>query len=315
VIAGLEGLYRWMPRLAAATTDGRVAAFDLDGEGTLAVWFSAMTLALAGLVALVVYSVRRHKTDDYPGHYRIWLWAAACGLLMSLDETASLHEGFKEMMVLLTGTRVFGDGSIWWAAVYGFLLGAVGTRLLVDMRHCLLSSGAFVLTAACYALAVVTQLGWILPESGARGVMLEEGAEMVGNLMLLLAMGLHARHVILDAEGLLPPRKQRTGETSEGDAEEEDRGSQAMSPLGQSVVVHPPHSGYQPIGTGATQSWPQPPVSTPTPSTVSPPPASTSGSDQAGQPAQRRLSKAERKALRKRLTEMRAERERRMRGR
>ena len=33
--------------------------------------------------------------------------------------------------------------------------------------------------------------------------MLEEGAEMLGNLLLLLAMGLHARFVIMDAEGLI----------------------------------------------------------------------------------------------------------------
>ena len=59
---------------------------------------------------------------------------------LSIDETASLHEGFKEMMVLVTGTRVFGDGSIWWVAAYGFLLGGVGTRLLVDMRECFLST-------------------------------------------------------------------------------------------------------------------------------------------------------------------------------
>ena len=47
VVAGLEGLYAWMPRLASMTKDGRIAAFDLDGEGSLAMWFSSATLALA----------------------------------------------------------------------------------------------------------------------------------------------------------------------------------------------------------------------------------------------------------------------------
>ena len=136
IVAGLEALYAWMPRLAHLTTDGSVAAFDLDAEGSLAVWFSSMTLALAALAAVMVYSVRRFKTDDYYGHYRIWLWAAACWLLLSIDETASLHEGFKEMMACVTGTRLHGDGSIWWVIAYGFLLAAVGTRLLIDMRHC-----------------------------------------------------------------------------------------------------------------------------------------------------------------------------------
>ena len=253
VVAGLLGLYAWMPRVAGLTTDGRVAAFDLDGEGSLAVWFSSMTLALAGLVAILVFTVRRHRTDDYPGRYRVWLWAATCWFLLSIDETSSLHEGFKEMMVMFTGTRVFGDGSIWWVAVYFFLLGAVGTRLLVDMRECWLSSAALVGVAACYVVAVVAQLGWILPESGALGVMLEESAEMVGNLMLLLAMGLHARHVILDAEGLLRHRREEEA-SDEEEFEEEEDDQESISLFGRSVIVHPPHGVPRPAARAATPS-------------------------------------------------------------
>ncbi|NQT39847.1 MAG: hypothetical protein HQ581_20300, partial [Planctomycetes bacterium] len=127
IVVGLETLYWWMPLLADRTTDGRVAAFDLDGEGSLAVWFSSTTLLLAGCASVIVYSVRRYRIDDYQGRYRIWIWAAACCLLLSIDETASLHEGFKEMMAAVTGTRLFGDGSIWWVTAYFFLLAGVGT--------------------------------------------------------------------------------------------------------------------------------------------------------------------------------------------
>ncbi|HPP54455.1 MAG TPA: hypothetical protein PK777_15995, partial [Thermoguttaceae bacterium] len=208
IIAGLEWLYAGlMPQLAPWTTDGTVEAFDLDGEGTLAVWFSSTTLLLASGVSVIVYLVRRYRRDDYQGRYRIWLWAAGCWLLLSLDETASLHEGFKKMMVLLTGQSLGGDGSLWWAAAYFFLLGGVGVRLLLDMRESLLSSGVFVGVAICYATAVAAQLEWILPLSGTREIMVEEGAEMLGDLLLLLAVMLHARHVILDAEGRLPQKK------------------------------------------------------------------------------------------------------------
>jgi hypothetical protein len=307
VIAALEFLYAWMPRLASMTSDGRVATFDLDGEGSLAVWFSSITLALAGLVAILVYTVRRHKIDDYPGHYRIWLWAAMCWLLMSLDETSSLHEGFKEMMVVLTGDRVVGDGSVWWVAVYFFLLGAVGTRLLIDMRRCLLSSGALLLTAACYALAVATQLGWFLPEYGARAVMVEEGAEMLGNVLLLLAMGLHARHVILDAEGRVPKRRPRAEEPSVDETATDDR----------SLRVHPPHGVSRPAAAAApvaphtvSSAVADDVTDDATPQESSVRPAEfTSQPDTAGQSRPRKLTKAERKALRKRLAKMKAERE------
>ncbi|HUT92790.1 MAG TPA: hypothetical protein VMY37_25070 [Thermoguttaceae bacterium] len=313
VVAGLVGLYAWMPRVAGLTTDGRVAAFDLDGEGSLAVWFSSMTLALAGLVAILVFTVRRHRTDDYPGRYRVWLWAATCWFLLSIDETSSLHEGFKEMMVMLTGTRVFGDGSIWWVAVYFFLLGAVGTRLLVDMRACWLSSAALVGVAACYVVAVVAQLGWILPESGALGVMLEESAEMVGNLMLLLAMGLHARHVILDAQGLLRHRREEEA-SDEEEFEEEEVDQESFSLFGRSVVVHPPHGVPRPAARAATPSRSE--RATVRAATTSRPQsaAAQSESDTSTTPARRKLTKTERKALRKRLAKMQAERERRRAG-
>ncbi|HVX62301.1 MAG TPA: hypothetical protein VHC19_16915 [Pirellulales bacterium] len=206
VVVGLETLYAYMPDLAHKTADGTIAAFDLAGEGSLAVWFSSSTLLLASLAAAVVYSIRRHKADDYHGRYRIWLWSAGCWLVMSMDETGSLHEGFKELMSYASGQRGLGDGSIWWVGAYALVLGAVGTRLLLEMRECRGSTTALVLTAACYVTAVAARLGFVMPEAGAREVMLKEGCEMAGNLFLLLSMTLHARYVILDAQGLIAPR-------------------------------------------------------------------------------------------------------------
>jgi hypothetical protein len=322
IIAGLELLYSWMPRLASMTTDGRVAAFDLDGEGSLAVWFSSMTLAAAGLVAILVYTVRQHKVDDYHGRYRIWLWAALCWFLMSLDETASLHEGFKELMVLVSGTRLFGDGSIWWVVPYFFLLAAVGTRLLVDMRHCWLSSSVLIGTAICYALSVVAQLGWILPEAGAQGVMLEEGAELVGDLLLFMAMALHARYVIMDAQGLIAPPAQKVRAVArakdESDSEDDDE-SESSPAAGLEVKVHPPHGTPRPTiaPTPVTQlrsatiasaaSSPPPAAPNPTPS----PNFASSSPTGAVAPAQHKLTKEERKALKKKMEKMRREREQR----
>jgi hypothetical protein len=293
IIAGLELLYWWMPQLGPYTSqDGKVAAFDLDGEGSLAVWFSSVTLLLAGLVAILVYTVRRHRRDDYQGHYRVWLWAALCWFVMSVDETSSLHEGFKEMMKLVTGTPLAGDGSLWWIIPYFFLLGAVGSRLLVDMWESRLSSAALLTTAVCYGVAVVAQVGWILPTADPRVIMLEEGAEMLGNLMLLLAMALHARYVILDAEGLLPRREPKAGYEDEEEEEEE----------------------YEEESPSAADDWLKVDLAheTPPPSRRRKPARRKTASQPAleASPVSRKLTKQERKALRKRLLRERLERER-----
>ena len=287
IIAALEGLYHIMPLLVPLTTDGRVAAFDLDGEGSLAVWFSSMTLALAALSAMLVYSVRRHRRDDYHGRYRVWVWAALAFLVMSLDETASLHEGFKEMMTWLTGNRVFGDGSIWWVAAYFFTLGVIGTRLVADMCECGLSTIAMFAVALCYVVAVAAQLELILPESAARGVMLEEGAEMLGNLLLVLAMLLHARHVVLDAEGLLPAR--RPDRDADGYLYEAGDGGWSALDEGD-ILVHPPRSARPPARAIVT---------------------SVPVVEEITAPLGRKLTKQEKRAMRFRLEQARRRREER----
>lgn len=222
VIAGLETVYAYMPRLTALTTDGRVAAFDLDSEGSLGAWYSSLVLLASGLMSLLIWSLRRHRLDDYHGRYRIWFWAAMTWFLMSVDEACSLHEGFKEMMTHLTGHRLMGDGSIWWIMAYGLLLGTVGLKLLLEIRACRGSTVALALTGLFWVLAVVTQIEGIMPRSGARGVMVEEACEMIGNVFLLLSMTLHARFIIFDVEddsGESKPKRRRKAAAKPDDAE------------------------------------------------------------------------------------------------
>ena len=188
-IAGLEWLYAWMPSIAAQTTDGRIAAFDLDGEGSLAAYFSSIVLFLAGWTAILIFTLRRHRLDDYRARYRIWLWAALAWFTMSMDESGSLHEGFKEFMSYTTGSRLYGDGSLWWVLAYGATLGVIGLRLLWDMRSYRPSTTAISLSAVCFLVAVIVQLELVMPQRGAQAVMVEEGCEMAGGCVPAVGHG------------------------------------------------------------------------------------------------------------------------------
>ena len=53
--------------LAAKTAAGRITALEFGTKGSLAGWFSSLVLLAASLVAVVVYTVRRHRMDDYHG--------------------------------------------------------------------------------------------------------------------------------------------------------------------------------------------------------------------------------------------------------
>jgi hypothetical protein len=207
VVAGLEALHACLPLLAPLTTDGHVAAFDLDGEGSLAVWFSSATLAAAALTALVGWAVR-WRTPGCRGP-RILLVGACCWLVMSIDECASVHEAFKELMAHSTGQRLMGDGTLWWVLAYGAVLSVVGLRLLWEFRQSYEAALALLTTAGAYALAVVAELEWIIPNKGQTSVMLEEGCEMIGNLCLWLSMALYARWAARAAEQTAEQATQR----------------------------------------------------------------------------------------------------------
>jgi hypothetical protein len=323
VIAGLEAIYIWIPSLAAKTALPRLAALELGGKGSLATWFSSLMLLTAAVLATLVYTVRRHRIDDYHGRYRIWLWAAMCWFIMATDLSASLHEGFREAMVLLSGSRLWGDGSIWWLIAYGLLLGSIGSRLLIDMWPCRLSSSALALAAGCYAGALLVRFGLVSPGDAAHLVMFQQGAAMAGHLLILTAMALHARYVLLDAQGLVRPRpkKEKKVATTKAVAEKpatKDKNADSTEDKSAWIAVDSPHDARPPVlrraaaAPATAKSVASPPAATAT--TPTPKPFASTISHAADNSADSKLSKADRKALKNRLLQERLQREKQKQG-
>ncbi len=294
VITSLEFLYVWM--LDCAAEGGTMfSAFDLASKGSLANWFSSLLLLATAGASILVYTVRRYRTDDYQGRYRIWLWAAACWFLLAADQAANLREAFRHMMVSLTGTSLAGDGSLWWAVFYVFLLGSVGSRIVMDMRASL-SAVAWLATAAIFfTLAIAGRLGWSPFEDSGWQIMFLTGIEMLGNLMLLTAITLFARHVLQDAQGLLPHGEEDAEPEVEEDLECEETATTSSSSV-RWRKIDPPHVTPQPTTY-------QRPATT---ASFSPPKNDTIAS-----PINRKLTKGEKRALKEKLLRERAERERR----
>lgn len=179
--------------LAASTTDGSVAAFDLDSEGNLATWFTASLLFLAGQMTLVVRTGMTPRRDRSPGLRTGLLLVAILWFVMSADEVGSLHEGFKEIMARLAGTRVFGDGSVYWAVPYAVAITVACGFLLIRMKG---TAPRAWLCAACtlWAVAVLHQFEWFWA-APVWGVLIEETCEMLAAICLLGALCLWAKRV------------------------------------------------------------------------------------------------------------------------
>jgi hypothetical protein len=243
LVAAVEILYYWATCSPSLIPAGQIAALDLGGPNSLAVWFRATLAELAGILALVVYSVRRFKVDDYRGHYRVWCWTAIGCWMMSLDQTAHLRHAFRDLMVASTGVRFSNDGSEWWLVPCVFLLGSIGFRLAADMRPCRLAMAALAAMAVSYLTAAAVSFHRVAIEDQIRKTMIEQGALLFGNLFLPLSIGLYTRHVLLDARGLLPERRQKPAvqEQAVGDptAEEDTREGPTSEQGGRTVSVYP----------------------------------------------------------------------------
>jgi hypothetical protein len=183
--------------------------------------------------------------------------------------------------------------------VYVLVFLAVGSRLLLDMRPSRLSIGALAASTVAYGLAMASHLGWTPIGTAAGEVMFRVGSEMAGHLMLLAAMGLHARYVILDAEGLVRhPEPRKVEEPDEDEAEDAEEVKVISAAGNRWRAIDPPHAAPPPA---YQRPAPQP--------TAAPVAKSSPTSAPSPSPVNRKLTKGERKALKERLLRERRERE------
>ena len=327
-IAGLITLYVTAPELLH-TPGCRPAMASLGQPGSLGNWFSSLLLLVASLLAIITFTVRRHKADDYRGRYRIWLWAAAFWFLMASDAAASLHEGLQQSLVSLTHMRIVGNGTIWWLAPGLLLYGTIVTRLLIDMWSCRLSTAAMSLSAIAYTSALAAFFHIVRVPMEHAGPVFLYGSLLAGHLFLAWSMALHARYVLLDAEGRLPRRmprpkaakrriiksKAKAVNSAGGDFATAEGSNPAEAETEYAtdtwIAIDPPHGeGTSPkppvlkrVNTGAVTSVPSFVQKSAAPLAGVLP--SASGQDD------RKLSKLDRKALKKKLLEDRLKTEQR----
>ncbi len=207
---GLLCAYAFMADFSIADAAGTVPLFDATKSDSLVGWFSSFIFLLAAITSTLVYSIRRHKVDDYRRRYRLWLWCAAAWMVMSIDATANLHTPFSQTMVHLTGWSPLGKAESWSVAVWGTILLTLAARLILEVRQ---SSAGIAFGAAFLLWTTSTATDHGLITVGPQIGLVTIGCKLFGDLTLLLAIGTYARFVLLDAEGLIevrmpkPPRE------------------------------------------------------------------------------------------------------------
>lgn len=220
VTGALSALQVFVVPLAEAKGLKNAGSLGVAGAGGLASWFSAVLLIVASITCLITYSIRRHRIDDFRGRYRVWRGATLACLMMSAISVTGLHHTIAAGLTQLTGWSALHDGAIWWFVLPGLPMSWVGIRALLDVRECRLATTLLAAAAISYAASAVTYLGLAPIASDAIRSTIVGAAILMGHWFLLAGAVSYARFVILDAQGLIPNRAKPTKRKDQVDDEE-----------------------------------------------------------------------------------------------
>ncbi len=205
VSTALELLYYHIDALSVHVVREALGVFDLASRGSFAAWYSSLLLSITAITAALIFTLRRHRIDDYRGRYRVWIWGTLGYLAMAVNQTADLDDLLREVVEqAATRLSVF-QPWIWPALCFAVWLVCVA-RFSFELHP---SRGALV-------LGWLGAIGWLLSSTGvgfpklenpASLVMLAVGLKLLGQLTILAAHVAYARYVLLDAHGLLPARR------------------------------------------------------------------------------------------------------------
>ena len=203
-----------------------VTANELSQQiaGGAVAWLSAALLLLTTFYLRIIYMLRRHRVDDDRGRYRVWWWASAATVLMSSNAVMGVTSLAASCLAAMTGWSLTATAAEWWIVPTALLGMWIGVRALLEMRESRVALLAGISAAACYVATFAASLGWMPSSLGEWSGAITGVLAATGHIFTFAAISLFSRHVVLDVQGLIeiPARKSRAAaESSEQQSEEE----------------------------------------------------------------------------------------------
>lgn len=200
--AAAQAMTQFAPRIVAAVP-GLSAEASAELAGGMTAWTSAMVLLACAGLARVVYSLRRHRVDDYRGRYRAWRWVAWTAMAASFDAVVGLHATVAGIAQVATGWSLTASGAEWWLAPVALVGGWVFLRMALDMAESRAALAPTLVGAACYGVAAAGALGWSPAVLGDSAGVLVNSLPLAGHAFVLAGLMTFGRYVVLDVQGLI----------------------------------------------------------------------------------------------------------------
>jgi hypothetical protein len=265
-------------------------AFDPRGVMPVQVWLAELALLAAAAVAGSVRFMRRHRRDDYKGRFRAWGWLAAMLAVAAWAGAVPLGPMLSALASDASGLVLGPDGIGWWLGLATAALAIVIPWAVLPLRE--RGATAFWMTLAVAAWSVAAATPWAGPWVGgeARAVILGQAAWSAGAGLMLIAMLAAARSVIREVRGQCGPVRVRPPRAPQPDvAADQDEAAEPSAEAASEEAAWDESGEHEAGGYESDDD-------------------DGSGGDfvDGSEQGQRRLSKAERKRLRK-LARMRGD--------
>ncbi|MGB7346215.1 MAG: hypothetical protein WBD20_18500 [Pirellulaceae bacterium] len=174
----------------------------LDRPDSFGRWFTCVMLAASSGASLLIYQLRRHRNDDYAGHYRLWRIVIVVLLLTSINSLISVVSWSGSLLDALVGKRVAFSGYDWLRIFLGVGGVVLALRLAAELRR---SRWALSFVAiACVMLALPEAAKWQLfqVETINRWALIT-AAPLLGYTALFLALGGYLRLLYREVRGIV----------------------------------------------------------------------------------------------------------------
>ncbi|MFM7137811.1 MAG: hypothetical protein ACKO1M_12200 [Planctomycetota bacterium] len=212
------------------------AAFDARAGMPVQVWLAELALLAAAAIAGAIRLMRRHRRDDYKGRFRAWGWLAWMLAAAAWAGAVPVGSFVAALLSDATGITPGPNGIGWWLglAAVGFAVVVPWAVLPLRERGATLTWMLLAMAAWSVAAAMPWAPSWAAAWFGgeARGAVVAQAAWVAGAGLVLVALLAAARGVIREVRGLCaaePPRRAKrkraaaeaTGDRSERRADDE----------------------------------------------------------------------------------------------
>jgi hypothetical protein len=223
--------------IANATGMRSLASIDLGSSGSIGAWLSAVVLLMASATCMLTYSIRRHRIDDFRGRYRVWFLASVACLAASANSVVGFHQVAADVLSHFTGWSALRDGAVWWMALAGLPLAWITVRAMLDVRESRMAAALFVAGLSCYAMSAVSYLGLTgIADPQTRSIAVG-GTLLMGHWFVLASALSYARYVVLDAQGLITVHRPKRTTKVEADKTTTETSAKPVAPVVSTVGI------------------------------------------------------------------------------